>query len=157
MSYYTNLINAWNGATQPPTGVTGTGLSSNDTTLQKIAKVNAWTVVGPALTPNIPVTNIIASILSSDFLALTALQLQEMQFVLQGGDGGNGAVYAPVGGTVRNVFASIFSGKATTLSNLTALVNQYDAPAIPWTTASNGGALSSVTISSVDTNAAGLA
>lgn len=155
MSYYTNLINAWNGVTQPPTGVTGTGLSSNDTTAQKIAKVNAWTVVGPALTPNIPVSNIIASILSTDLLALTALQLQEMQFVLQGGSG-DGTVYAPSGGTVRNVFASIFSGKATTLSNLTSLVAQYDSPAIGWCEASNGGALSSTAISLTDTNAAGL-
>ena len=46
MAYYTALITAWNGATQPPTGVTGSGLLGGDTTAQKITKVNAWTITG---------------------------------------------------------------------------------------------------------------
>ena len=46
MAYYTALINAWNSATQPPTGVTGTGLTGSMTTAQKLAAVNAWTVTG---------------------------------------------------------------------------------------------------------------
>ena len=46
MAQYTNLIAAWNGATQPPTGVTGSPLLGGDTTAQKLAKVQAWTVTG---------------------------------------------------------------------------------------------------------------
>ena len=150
MAYYTNLINAWNGATQPPAGVTGQALTGL-TTAQKIAAVNAWTIAGPAISPQIPVRNVIAVIVPADFLALTALQLQELQFLLQGGD----VVFAPSGGTVRSVFGTIFSGKATTLANLSALVAQYDAPPIPWYSAANGGALNGA-VSLTDTQAAGL-
>lgn len=46
MPYYTALQSAWNGTTQPPTGVTGTGLTAGMTTAQKLAAVNAWTVAG---------------------------------------------------------------------------------------------------------------
>ena len=46
MAYYTALITAWNSGTQPPTGVTGTGLNGGMTTAQKIAAVNGWTVTG---------------------------------------------------------------------------------------------------------------
>jgi hypothetical protein len=45
MSYYTALINAWNSATQPPSGVTGTGLTGL-TTAQKLVAINGWTVTG---------------------------------------------------------------------------------------------------------------
>ena len=46
MAYYDLFIAAWNNATQPPPGVTGTGLFVGDTTDQKLAKLNAWTVTG---------------------------------------------------------------------------------------------------------------
>ena len=45
MTYYTALINAWNSATQPPTGVTGTPLTGL-TTAQKLIAINSWTVTG---------------------------------------------------------------------------------------------------------------
>lgn len=127
MAYYTALITAWNGATQPPTGVTGTGLTSGMTTAQKLAAVNGWTVPAPQ-PANIPVTSIIAAIVPADFLALTALQLQQLQFLLQSST----TVFAPVGGTVRSVFGSIFTGKTTTLNNLTALVSPFDNATEPW-------------------------
>ena len=47
MGDYGALIAAWNSATQPPTGVTGTALTSGMTTAQKLAAVNGWTVPGP--------------------------------------------------------------------------------------------------------------
>lgn len=50
MAYYDALIAAWNGATQPPAGVTGAALTGL-TTAQKLAAVNGWTVVGP----NVPI------------------------------------------------------------------------------------------------------
>jgi len=46
MAYYDLFIAAWNNVTQPPPGVTGTGLLGGDTTVQKLAKLNAWTVTG---------------------------------------------------------------------------------------------------------------
>lgn len=146
MAYYTALQTAWNSVTQPPTGVTGTALSSGMTTAQKLAAVNAWTVVGAALPANIPVPTIVATILSSDLLALTSVQLQQMEFVIQGG----GSVFAPPGGTIRNVFSSIFAGKQT-LTNLATLVSQYDSPVVSWCTANGYPQLAPV-----DATAAGL-
>lgn len=46
MAYYTNLIAAWNSATQPPAGVAGTALTGLSTAA-KLAAVNGWTVAGP--------------------------------------------------------------------------------------------------------------
>lgn len=46
-TYYAALIAAWNGTTQPPTGVTGMALTSTMTTAEKITAVNGWTVAGP--------------------------------------------------------------------------------------------------------------
>jgi hypothetical protein len=46
MAYYTALIAAWNNVTQPPPGVTGTGLTGGMTTAQKIDAVNGWTITG---------------------------------------------------------------------------------------------------------------
>jgi hypothetical protein len=47
MAYYDALVTAWNNATQPPPGITGTGLTGGMTTAQKLAAVNGWTVAGP--------------------------------------------------------------------------------------------------------------
>lgn len=47
MAYYDALIAAWNGATTIPAGVMGTAFVAGDTTAQKLAKINAWTVLGP--------------------------------------------------------------------------------------------------------------
>lgn len=149
MSYYTALITAWNAGTVP-NGVTGSPLTGLPTA-QKLANINAWTVAGPALPPNIPVTNIIAAINPTDFLALTALQLQELQFLLQSAE----TVFAPISGTIRSVFSTIFTGKTTTLNNLSTLVAQYDSPPIPWVTAPNGAGLNSP-VSQNDLTEAGL-
>lgn len=127
MAYYTALIAAWNNVTQPPPGVTGTALTGGMSTAQKLAAVNAWTVAAPQ-PANIPVSNIIGAIVPADFMALTALQLQQLQFLLQSAQ----AVYAPPAGTIRSVFSTIFSGKATTLANLSALVAPYDNAIQSW-------------------------
>lgn len=151
MAYYDALKTAWNSATQPPTGVTGTALTGL-TTAQKVAAVNGWTVANPQ-TANISVSKIIAAIVPADFLALTALQLQELQFLLQSND----FVYAPPGGTVRSVFSSVFSGKTTTLNNLSALVAPFDNATQSWC-AANGyptsGSAGNLSVS--DANNAGL-
>lgn len=123
MAYYTNLINAWTSAVQPPSGVTGTGLLAGDTTAQKLAKVNAWTVTG-----SIP-TTIIATglqvqqaIVPADFSSLTAsqqstvLQICAMPQVLSG----SASFIGPLLGT-------IFSGKQT-LTNMIALATATTQP-----------------------------
>jgi hypothetical protein len=48
MDYYDPLRTAWNGATLPA-GVTGETFVAGDTTAQKLAKINGWTVAGPSL------------------------------------------------------------------------------------------------------------
>ena len=54
MAQYTNLIAAWNGATQPPTGVTGSPLLGGDTTAQKLAKVQVNRLDVPVLAVDVP-------------------------------------------------------------------------------------------------------
>lgn len=75
MAYYDALIAAWNGATQPPTGVTGTALTGGMTTAQKLSAVNGWTVTG-----TIPTTmfatgaQVLNCVVWSEFATLTAPQ-----------------------------------------------------------------------------------
>lgn len=127
MAYYTALIDAWNSATQPPVGVTGTALTGL-TTAQKLAAINAWTVAGSQQKSILSVNAIINAILPADMLSLTATQLQIMALLLAG----NGTVDASPGTTIRGVFQSIFSGKTTTLNALSALVAPFDTPTRPW-------------------------
>jgi len=92
MAYYTALINAWNSTTQPPSGVTGTGLTGL-ATAAKLAAINAWTV------SNVPLTTWYASaaqvaqcIVLSEFTALAVAVRMEiwailsLQFPLKGGN-----------------------------------------------------------------------
>lgn len=113
MAYYDALKTEW---------ATLTG-----TTAQKLASINAMTVAAaqPAV---LSVTAIINAIASADFLALTALQLQQMTFLLAGG----ASVNASPGTTIRAVFQNIFASKATTLANLSALVSPFDNATTPW-------------------------
>ena len=75
MAQYTNLIAAWNGATQPPTGVTGSPLLGGDTTAQKLAKVQAWTVTGAVPTTFYVTGPQLANCINyAEFKALTATQ-----------------------------------------------------------------------------------
>ncbi len=115
MAYYDALIAHW------PTLTPGT-------TAAKLAQLNGQTVAGAAVPAFLDVNAIINAILPADLLSLSAIQLQQMQFVLQG----RGTVNASAGTAVRNVFSSIFSGKATTLAALTALITPYDTPSVPW-------------------------
>lgn len=74
MTYYTNLITAWNGSPSPPAGVTGTGLTGL-TTAQKLVAINGWTVTGSSPT-TFYITGIeIANCINwAEFAALTAQQ-----------------------------------------------------------------------------------
>jgi len=75
MAYYDALIAAWNGATQPPSGATGTPITGGMTTTQKIAAVNSWNVTG-AIPTNFFTSGaeVLNCINYAEFKALTAAQ-----------------------------------------------------------------------------------
>jgi hypothetical protein len=75
MAYYDALIAAWNGTTQPPTGVNGQPLQAGDTTAQKVAKVNGWTQTGSIPTSVLAQPSDIANTINYlEFKALTTTQ-----------------------------------------------------------------------------------
>lgn len=120
MAYYTALINAWNGATQPPTGVTGTALTGGMTTAQKLAAVNGWSVTGTIPTTiNVSGSQIANCIDKTEFLALAAqkqsniLTLCNSPGLLLGGSSNTSHIlvgllldaFSPVGATITNLTA----------------------------------------------------
>jgi hypothetical protein len=127
MAYYDALIAAWNGATQPPAGVTGTALLAGDAAAQKIAKVNAWTVVATAIPMIVPTYKIYNAVVPSEFQALTAANQQLIRDIF-----GMGTVDASVGTNVRSVILQVFGVGTVTRTNLTALAAPYDSPKQPW-------------------------
>jgi hypothetical protein len=108
MAYYDALIAKW-------PSVTGA------TTQAKLDNLNAQvvSVPQPAL---VAVNDIINAIQSADFLALTQIQLLQLQLLI----GGRDYVDASPGKPIRAVFQAVFAGKTTTLAALTALVTPYD-------------------------------
>lgn len=147
MADYAPLIAAWNGATQPPTGVTGTALTGGMTRQQKIDAVNIWTVVGAAIPMLLPSYKIYNAIVPSEFQALTATQQQLIRDII-----GQGTVDASAGNNARAVMMQIFGVGTTTRTNLTNLAKLYDSPAVSWWSAN--GFLSSLGLG--DAIAAGL-
>jgi hypothetical protein len=82
MAYYTALITAWNGATQPPTGVTGTALTGL-TTANKIIAINGWTITGTIPTTFYSTGPQIANCVNwTEFAALTAAQQMNLLTLL---------------------------------------------------------------------------
>jgi hypothetical protein len=129
-SYYTALIAAWNGATQPPTGVTGTPLTGSMTTTQKIAAVNGWTVSGvvPATFP-ITGAQLFNGINWADFTALNATQQAIIWNVIAAANGSGGPITAGAGTTASNAFLGAFpltivtasiSGNTFTVTSVTS-------------------------------------
>lgn len=121
MAYYTALIAAWNGATQPPTGVTGTGLTGGMTTAQKLAAVNGWTVTGSS-PATFYITGIeIANCINWDELAaLTDAQRKDVLALCnqQGGMIGGSAQTAQL---APGMILAYFNHAGPTVSALTAL------------------------------------
>lgn len=121
MAYYTALIAAWNGATQPPTGVTGTALTGGMTTAQKLAAVNAWTVTGSVPSTIFVTGNQVLNCIDfAEFNALTAakqtnmLQLCAVPGLLLGGSANTAKMLAGM-----NI--SYFPSGGPTIVALTAL------------------------------------
>ena len=150
MAYYTALIAAWNGATQPPTGVTGTALTGL-TTANKLVAINGWTLAGIAQKAILDPSHILNAIVFADLAGLTQLQVTQLTLLLAGS-----SVDASAGTSIRAGIQALFAGKTTTLANLAALVAPFDSPKIPWWSASNGGALNGP-VNQTDLTLAGLA
>lgn len=106
------------------------------TDAQAAAAVNAKTVSTPqpAL---LDVNKVKNAIVAADFTSLTQLQVTQMTFLLTG----NGTVDASPGTMIRLVFQSIFSGKTTTLANLSALVSPFDNATTLWVVVNLGTTL----------------
>lgn len=156
MAYYTALITAWNGATQPPTGVTGTALTGGMSTAQKIAAVNGWAVTG-----TIPATYyttgdaILNCINYSEFKLLTATEQNNLLSLCRiSGQllGGSAQTTHMVAGMIIDYFITLHSGP-NTIAALTAL-----AQAQPWwsTSVANGGGGLVAPVQLSDTTQAGL-
>lgn len=149
MAYYDTLIAAWNGATQPPTGVvSGTAITGGMTTQQKIVAVNSWLVVGTTRPLVVPPSVIFNACNAADLASLTTAQLQLLQLMMSGptADASQGTV-------LRQVIINIFTGKTNSINGLSALAALYDSPKVPWWEFTGG--LSSP-VSKGDTDAAGL-
>ncbi len=154
MAYYTALIAAWNNVTQPPPGVTGTGLTGGMTTAQKIDAVNGWTVTG-AIPTSVFFSGpqLLNSINYAEFKALTSAQQQNILLLcsasptggLLGGSANTSLL--PVG-----MIIDYFPLAGVTIANLTALAKGFTQP---WWQAATGGALNGP-VSLSDTTAAGL-
>ena len=123
---YTAFKNAWNSATQPPAGVTGQGLSANDTPGQKIAKINTWTVAAPQKALLAP-SQILNAVVFADLAALTQLQVLQLSLLLSGSQ-----VDASVGTPIRLGIQALFNGRAATLAALGALVAPFDNATKSW-------------------------
>ena len=129
MAYYTALINAWNSATQPPTGVTGTSLTGL-TTANKLIAINGWTVTGSVPTV-LSVTGVqIANCINwTEFNTLTPAQQQNLLLLcLQSGLllGGSSNTAFLVDGMLLAYFTN-HSGP--TITSLMALA---EAAVTPW-------------------------
>ncbi len=128
MAYYDALIAAWNGATQPPVGVTGAALTGGMTTQQKLDAVNAWTVSGPAVPMVIPTYIIYNAIDPTEFSNLSPASNQQLvRDILS-----MGTVDVSVGTSVRTRLLALFGVGTTTRANLVAAAKNYDASPVPW-------------------------
>jgi|SRR5215472_1599205 len=129
MAYYDALISAWNSVTQPPAGVTGTGLVAGDTTAQKCTKINGWTMVGPAISPTIPAWQIYDQIVLTEYDALVAANQTTVNNILAMGN-----INCATGSNARRrLFATgFFPAGTTSNTNLTTLFNSNYSPSQDW-------------------------
>ena len=157
MAYYTQLIAAWNSVTQPPAGVTGTGLNGGMTTDQKIVAVNGWTVTGAIPTSTLfSGPQLLNSISWSEFSNLPAAQQQNIMLLCSASPtvgllgGSANTTLLPVG-----MIVTYFPAGGVTITNLTKLSKGLTQP---WWQApvENGGGALNGPVSLTDTTAAGL-
>jgi hypothetical protein len=155
MAHYDALIAAWNNPTQPPPGVTGSGLLSADTTDQKIVKVNAWTVTGSVPTTLHVTVDQVANVINyTEFKALSAAQETNLLALLTipgqllGGSGNTAILF-------MGMLLDYFPAGSQTRAGLTALAKGLTQMWWQASVADNGAGLTSP-VSIDDTKAAGL-
>lgn len=140
--YYDALTTAWNSITQPPVGVTGTGLNNGMTTTQKLAAINGWTVTGSIPTTMTAIgVDVLNCVVWSEFAALTPqqqsnfLMLCSTQGQLLGGS-------ANLSKILPGMIIAYFGGGSGTVANLSALAKattQTWAKVNGYPNAQNGG------------------
>ena len=107
-----HLIAAWNNPTQPPPGVTGTGLVGGDTTDQKITKVNGWTVTGQIPASFFVTADQLANCVNyTEFKALTAGQQTNLL-------------------NMMNIGGSLMGGSANTSLLVVGMIIDYFPPSV---------------------------
>lgn len=131
MAYYTAFVTAWNSATQPPAGVTGTALTGGMTTAQKLAAVNAWTVTGSIPTTMYASGADVANCINwTEFAALTDSQRQNLMSLCATG----GNTPSLLGGSANTshllpgMIIAYFPGGGSTITALTALAKATTQP-----------------------------
>lgn len=141
MAYYDALISKWG---QAPAG----------TTQSKCDWVNAQTVTGAAKRMLVPNYEIYNRIDRAEYNALNTANSASVQRNLAASP----VDYSP-GSQMRTLFASLFPAGGKTLTALATYAATFDAPKIPWPTATiaqGGGGLNGM-VSTNDAAAAGLA
>lgn len=126
MAYYDAFIAAWNnGATALPAGASGALFVAGDTTAQKLAKINAWTVQvqPPAIVPSYKVYD---AVVPSEFQALTSANQQLVRDIWD-----QGTVDGSPGSNAAAVLGQVFVAGTTTRANLVALQNSFKTT-VPW-------------------------
>lgn len=131
MSQYNNLVNAWNNAlVSLPANTSGSLFIGGDTTAQKLAKVNAWTVTGTVPTTlfvtgdqilnciNFPEFNQLQTYQQANILSLCHVPGQLL--------GGSATTSHAVAGMIINYFSNL---AGPTVTALTALAK---ATVTPW-------------------------
>jgi hypothetical protein len=153
MSYYTALIAAWNGATQPPTGVSGTALTGL-TTANKIIAVNGWTVTGTIPTSAFFTGDAILDCINwTEFAALTATQQLNMLTLCQSSSLRSGS--ASLTHILPGMLLAYFNNTGPTIVALTALAAAQVQPWWQVSVANGGGGLNGP-VSQSDVTLAGL-
>jgi hypothetical protein len=127
MAYYDALIAAWNNPTQPPPGVTGTGLNAGMTTQQKVTTINGWKTTGTATPMVVPTYQIYNLIDLAEFNALTDPNKQAVRDILS-----MGTVDSSPGTKVRSRFVQIFPSGTVSFQTLSNFAKTFDAPDVDW-------------------------
>ena len=120
MAYYSALVAAWNSATQPPSGVTGTALTGL-TTAQKIAAINAWTITGSVPTSFFVSGSQVANCINWTEFAALAEQQQSNVLTLCNQPGQLQSGSAVLSKLLPGMLIAYFPGAGPTIAALTAL------------------------------------
>jgi hypothetical protein len=143
VAYYDALIAAWNSATQPPAGVTGTAITGGMTTAQKIAAVNGWTVTGSVPTSfTVTGAQLLNCINWAEFNALTPQQQSNLLALCQVPGpllGGSGNTAHMAAGMILAYFTNLSGPTITALTALAQATVQTWAAANGYPNAQNGG------------------